>query len=611
MAQTDLTKLDFDQIKDSIKEFLKSQDEFTDYDFEGSGLNVLMDVLAYNTHYNALLAHMTLNESDLATAQVRSNVVARAQSLGYIPKSKKASTVTLDITVTGTAQTANRITLKRGYKVSGKINNKTYYFVVLSDATAVKLSNNTYKFTNIPLYQGALKTETFRTDGLAPFQKFEISSDDVDMETLSVTVFETENQLAGEAYAFFNKINETRPDSEVYFYNENNFGRYEFYFGDNYLGKRPPSGSRVAAEYLTTEGKEANGITTFSSAGSIENISAISIALSPSSERSVSGSDKENTESVRFNAPINYATQDRAVTADDYRSLLIREFTDIQDISVWGGEDNDPPIFGKVFVALALKNQERVTETFINNAKLFLKDKNVGAITPDVVEAEYTNLEIEVDFKFDTNKSKLTSGELESKVTETITKYNEDNLLSFNGIFRMSNLLSLIDNADSGIINSVIRTRMYKRFRPFPLKAEDYTINYPNALYISTSEEPTINSSVFLLDGVECRLSDEPIDGQSSRRIFIVNNATNLKISKYANVGNIDPVKGTVNLKNIKFDLSNFITIYAKPDSFDISPKYKQLLNIPTDTIKVTSEIDTVSLLGSTGLSGYQTFTRH
>lgn len=611
MAQTDLTKLDFDQIKDSIKEFLKSQDEFTDYDFEGSGLNVLMDVLAYNTHYNALLAHMTLNESDLATAQVRSNVVARAQSLGYIPKSKKASTVNLDITVTGTADTANRITLKRGYKVSGKINNKTYYFVVLSDATAVKLTNNTYKFTNIPVYQGALKTETYRTDGLAPFQKFEISSDNVDMETLSVTVFETDNQLAGEAYAFFNKINDTRPDSEVYFYNENNFGRYEFYFGDNYLGKRPQSGSKAVAEYLVTDGKEANGITTFSSAASIENISTISVSLSSSSERSVSGSDKENTESVRFNAPINYATQDRAVTADDYRSLLIREFTDIQDISVWGGEDNDPPIFGKVFVALALKNQERVTETFINNAKLFLKDKNVGAITPDVVEAEYTNLEIEVDFKFDTNKSKLTSGELESKVTQTINKYNEDNLLSFNGIFRMSNLLSLIDNADSGIINSVIRTRMYKRFRPFPLKAEDYTINYPNALYISTSNETTINSSVFLLDGVECRLSDEPIVGQTSRRIFVVNNATNIKIAKYANVGDIDPVKGTVNLKNLKFDLSNFITIYAKPDSFDISPKYKQLLNIPTDTIKVTSEVDTVSLLGSTGLSGYQTFTRH
>ena len=431
------------------------------------------------------------------------------------------------------------------------------------------------------------------------------------METLSVTVFETDNQLAGEAYAFFNKINDTRPDSEVYFYNENNFGRYEFYFGDNYLGKRPQSGSKAVAEYLVTDGKEANGITTFSSAASIENISTISVSLSSSSERSVSGSDKENTESVRFNAPINYATQDRAVTADDYRSLLIREFTDIQDISVWGGEDNDPPIFGKVFVALALKNQERVTETFINNAKLFLKDKNVGAITPDVVEAEYTNLEIEVDFKFDTNKSKLTSGELESKVTQTINKYNEDNLLSFNGIFRMSNLLSLIDNTDSGIINSVIRTRMYKRFRPFPLKAEDYTINYPNALYISTSNETTINSSVFLLDGVECRLSDEPIVGQTSRRIFVVNNATNIKIAKYANVGNINPVKGTVTLKNIKFDLSNFITIYAKPDSFDISPKYKQLLNIPTDTIKVTSEIDTVSLLGSTELSGYQTFTRH
>ncbi len=611
MAQTDLTKLDFDQIKDSIKEFLKSQDEFTDYDFEGSGLNVLMDVLAYNTHYNALLAHMTLNESDLATAQVRSNVVARAQSLGYVPKSKKASTVNLDITVTGAADTPARITLKRGYKVSGKINNKTYYFVVLSDATAVKLSDNTYRFTNIPVYQGALKTETFRTDGLSPFQKFEISSESVDTETLSVSVFETENQLNGTAYTFFNKINETRPDSQVYFYSENNFGRYEIYFGDNYLGKRPESGSKVLAEYLVTDGKEANGITNFSPSGSINNLSGISILRATGSERSIGGSDKETLESIRFNAPISYATQDRAVTADDYRALLVREFTDIQDISVWGGEDNDPPIFGKVFVALALKNQERVTETFIDSVRLFLKDKNVGAITPDIVEAEYTNIELEVDFKYDSNKSKLTAGQIETKVSDTVDKYNEDNLLSFNGVFRMSNLLKLIDESDPGIINSVIRTRMYKRFRPFPLKAEDYMISFPNSLYISTTNEATINSSVFLLDGVECRLSDEPINGSTDRRIFVINNGTSEKISKYANVGTIDPVKGTVNLKNIKFDLSNFITIYAKPDSFDISPKYKQLLTIPTGTIKITSELDTVSLLGSTGLSSYQTFTRH
>jgi hypothetical protein len=611
MSQTDLTKLDFDQIKDSIKEFLKSQDEFTDYDFEGSGLNVLMDVLAYNTHYNALLAHMTLNESDLATAQVRSNVVSRAQSLGYIPKSKKSSSAIIDITVTGAADSPNRITLKRGYKVSGKINNKTYYFVVLSDATAVKLSNNTYKFTNIPVYQGALKTETYRVDGLSPFQRFEISSEAVDTETLSVSITETDNQLAGESYAYYEKINDTKSTSKVFFFNENNFGRYELYFGDNFLGRRPTSGSKVTVEYLVTDGPESNGITTFASAGSIEGLPSISVSLAEGHLRSNGGTDKETVDSIRFNAPINYATQDRAVTADDYRSLLIRQFTDIQDISVWGGEDNDPPIYGKVFVAVALKDQERVTETFINSVKLFLKDKNVGAITPDIVEAEYTNIALEVDFKYDSNKSKLTAGQIESKVSDTVVKYNNDTLQTFNGVFRMSNLLKLIDESDPGIINSVVRTKMYKRFRPFPLKAEDYTITFPNALYISTTNESTINSSVFLLDGIECRFQDEPIGASTTRRIFVINHATSEKITKYSDVGLINPTKGTVYIKNIKFDLSNFVTIFAKPDSFDISPKYKQLLNIPSATIDIGSELDTVSLLGSTGLSSYQTFTRH
>lgn len=608
----DLTKLDFSQIRADLKEFLKNQSEFTDYDFDGSGLSVLLDVLAYNTQYNAMLAHLNMNETFLDTAQVRSNVVTHAQTIGYVPGSTAASRANIDIVVQGNDDSVTVATIPRGFKFTGKINNVEYNFVNLTAVTAVKLEDNTYRFYDVLVYQGTIKDITYRYDGINPYAKYEVPSDTVDMNTVTVRVYENPNSSYFRTYVHYTNITEVGPDSEMFFYRENPFGKYEIYFGDNYLGVKPKSGSKIVIEYIDTDGPAANNIRTLSASGTIEGLSGITVSLSSSNESTQFGTDKEGIESIRANAPVNFATQDRAVTANDYRVLLLREFDEMQDVSVWGGEDNNPPIYGKVFISPALKSGERATETFNEAMLLFLKGKNIGAITPEVVESEYTRLCLDIDFKYDTSKTAKTVGEMEELVTQVVYAYGDTTLNRFTGIFRHSNLITKIDAADPGIISSVMKVKMLKTFRPNPLTANDYTVTFPNSLYISYSGESVISSNTFQLDGTICRFGDELIEGEEpKRRLFIYDNNSGLKIAKYADVGIVDVVAGVVTIKDIKFDLSNIIEITASPNSYDVSPKYNQLLQLCTVNTTINGELDTVSLLGSTGLSEYTTIPRH
>jgi hypothetical protein len=610
----DISKLDYEDIREDLKTFLQGQEEFTDYDFDGSGIATLVDLLAYNTQYNAMLAHLNMNESFLDTAQVRSNVVSHAQLLGYVPRSMASAKTELDIVVAGTEDSPNAITIPRGHKFVGKINNKEYNFITLTPKVGIKLSSdNTYRFYNVPVAEGSIKNVKYRVDGVQGFSKYEIPSDIVDTKTLSVSVFENPDSSLYSSYPYYTSANEVGPNSKVHFLSENRFGRYDIYFGDGFLGYKPPSGSIISIEYIETSGIDGNNIRVLSSGQPIEGLTNISVTMSEGFASTYGGEMKESLESIRYNAPINFATQDRAVTANDYRVLLLQEFDDIQDVSIWGGEDNDPPIYGKVFIAPALKNQERATETYKEGIKTFLKTKNVGAITPELLDAEYTNIAIEAMVKYDLNRTSSTLGDIQNIVKQEIVKYNDEFLNRFDGILRCSNLASRIDSADLGIINTGFKLQMYKDFRPNPLVSDDYTLTFSNDIYISSTNEPTVTSSVFVLNGVECKLSDEPIEGSTEnlRRLFVYSIDTGLPLKAYTDVGYIDPSRGKVHIKNIKFDLSNKIRITVKPDSFDIAPKYNQLVNINEADIMVTAEQDTVSVLGATGLSNYKTFKRH
>lgn len=611
MASPSLVDLDFDSIREELKTFLGNQSEFTDYDFDGSGLSVLLDILAYNTHMNALMAHMTLNESFLNTAQVRSNVVSHAQLLGYTPRSIRASSVELDIVVTGDALSASTLTLPAGYTFTGKVNNTTYSFVVFNSVTANKSVDNTYTFNNIPVYQGSIKTERYNVDNLIQFQKFEINSTSVDTSTLKVTVFDNASDTIGDDYTLFTSLADISGDSFVYFLQENVFGRYDVYFGDGSVGSKPANGSIVELKYVATSGEEANNITSLSAGDAIGGISNITVSFSSGFDKTTGGAPAEDIESIRYNAPIINATQDRAVTANDYASLLLANFTELSDVSVWGGEQAQPPVYGKVFITPALVSGNLPNQSLKDAIIAFLRTKNIGAILPEIVDPEYTNIQLFVGVKYDQNLTTKTVGELESLVRTKINEYNSQKLNLFGGVLRQSELLGEIDDLDDGIVSSVIRPTMYKTFTPNPTQSSTYNILFPSKIYITPDEEFSVTSSTFTIDGVSAKIGDEPIENSTTqRRLYFYDAASEIKLQNYTDVGTVNSETGYVTINAIKFDTSNDIQIFVKPDAFDIAPKFNQLIQIDASDVSVTMSEDTISANGLSGSPNYVTFSR-
>ncbi len=611
MPTPSLVDLDYDNIREELKSFMKNQIEFTDYDFDGSGLGVLLDVLAYNTQMNALMAHLTLNESFLNTSQVRSNVVSHAQLLGYVPRSGISASVELDVVVTGTSVSASALTIPRGTTFNGTINNVTYAFVVLSSVTANKSLTNTYSFTNIPVYEGTIRTERINVDGLVDFQKFELNSSAIDTTSIDVKVYDNATATIGDAYTKYVDIAESSSDSKVFFLQENVFGRYDVYFGDGRIGKKPGNGSVVEVSYVETAGAAANNITSMSINGELDSISNIATTFSSGFTTTTGGASLESIESIKYNSPLVNATQDRAVSANDYKTLLLANFTELADVSVWGGEQASPPTYGKVFVTPSLVSGNLPTQSFKSAIISYLSTKNIGSILPEIVDPEYTYLQLFAGVKYDNNNTTKTAGELESLVRGIITTYNNTSLKAFGGVLRHSNLLSQIDNVDDGIVSSVIKPTMYKAFTPNPTQTTTYTILFPSKLYLASDTEFSIDSTEFLIDGISAKLGDEPITGSvTSRRVFFYNALTQSKLQSYSDVGTIDSTTGIITINSIKFDSTNAISVYVTPDAFDIAPKFNQLLQIIPSDVTVTMSLDSISTNGQSGVSNFETFTR-
>lgn len=611
MATPSLVDLDYDNIREELKSFMQNQTEFTDYDFDGSGLGVLLDVLAYNTQMNALMAHLTLNESFLNTSQVRANVVSHAQPLGYVPRSSTSASVELDVVVTGLAGSASALTIPRGTTFNGTINNVTFGFVVLSSVTASKSLTNTYSFTNIPVYEGTIRTERINVDGLVDFQKFEMNSTTIDTASIGVTVYDNATATIGDAYIRYVDIAASGPDSKVYFLQENVYGRYDVYFGDGRIGKKPANGSVVEVSYVETAGAAANNITSMTINGDLDGLSTIATTLSSGFTATTGGAGLESIESIKYNSPLVNATQDRAVTSNDYKTLLLTNFTQLADVSVWGGEQASPPAYGKVFVTPSLVSGNLPTQSLKSAIISYLATKNIGSILPEIVDPEYTYLQLFVGVKYNDNNTIKTVGELESLVRGIITTYNGTNLKTFGGVLRHSNILSQIDNVDDGIVSSVIKPTMYKAFTPNPTQTTTYTILFPSKIYLASDTEFSIDSTEFLIDGIAAKLGDEPITGSvTSRRVFFYNAATQTKLQSYTDVGTIDSITGIITINSIKFDLTNDISVYVTPDAFDIAPKFNQLLQIIPSDVTVAMSPDSISTNGQSGASNFETFTR-
>ena len=614
MAQIkNVTELDFDQIKTNLKVYLSSQQQFNDYDFDGAGINVLLDVLAYNTQYNALLAHMTANEAYLDSAQIRSNVVSRAKDLGYTPQSNKAASALLNVTVTGDNDSPATLQIPKGTSFSGQIGSEQKTFITNKSFLATKNNFNQYLFSNVEILEGRLKTLSYRVDNKIERQKFKIDDQNIDTSTMLVRVRESLTSTEYTTYNKYTNLLEVKSDTKVYFLQENFEGRYEFYFGDNVLGLRPTTGQIVEVTYVSTSGYYGNGAKTFSINNAIEGYTSILVERASGFEKTINGSNRESIESIKFNAPKLFASQNRAVTAEDYRTILNANYDFIQDIAVWGGEVNEPPLYGKVFAAIKPTDSDFLTDASKDSIKTFLKNKNVGSVTVEIVDPDYTYITGEILFKYDPNNTSRTQTQLQSAVRSAIVAYNTNKLGKFDGVLRYSELLKIIDSVDAGILNSVARLKMHKHIVPVTGVASNYTIKFSSPIYISNSNEQILSSNNFFVEQTEVTLGDIPIgDGTNNRIIQLLSAATGDVVA--ANIGTLYPEEGLIQISNINVTSTNSILIYANPDSYDIAPKFNQLVTIELDEtpgITITGEQDTIAMLGSTGASRYTTFSRH
>ena len=616
MTQFNTTELDFDQIKNNLKDYFKRSDSpFRDWDFDGSGLNNLLDVLAYNTHYNAMNAHVAMNESFLDSAQVRANVVSRAKLLGYVPTSKSASVASVDLRLTPKEGVTNEsYSLNRGTSFSTTIDDVNYTFLLLED-TQVPLNidnegNRSYQFNDLSIYQGALKVRRFAVDNSIQNQKFVIDDSYVDTSTIIVRVYDNANSSTYAVYSRFDQFtSELDGNSPIYFIEENYDGKFEIHFGNNTIGKQPANSAVVEIDFLSTKGNLANGAAVFTYNGGADTIVDGTSTITLNS-KSAGGSDIEDIESIRYNAPLSFIAQNRAVTVDDFQALVKQLYGAIDSISVWGGENNDPPQFGKAFISIKPTGADTTTAEEKELIIEGLQNKRILSIEPVIVDPEYTNIFFNVFFKYNSNLTALTTGQMQTNVRNVIQTFNQERLQNFDGVFRYSSFLQEIDRSDPAILNSFARVFLYKDLNVQFGTSISLSLDFNTKLYVENPNKSIIQSSSWPYTGFEYYIGDE--GSGTERNVYVYRLVEGNEIKVVNSIGSLNTTTGKliVNSSLIPLEKNEIIRIEVSPNSNDIVSRQNNLLRIDTNKSTVIGEVDTISVAGSSAQS-YNTFSRH
>lgn len=467
MSNLRIAELDFDTIKTNLKNFLQSQDTFSDYDFEGSNLSTLLDILSYNTHYNAFLANMLMNEMFLDSAVKRSSAISIAKHLGYIPTSVRSSRANLNVAVTSPSGLPLSITMDRYTQFTSIIDGTTYTFSTNATKVAPR-TGLTYTFSDVEVIEGTLKTITFVVSDNTPNGKYEIPDLNIDTTSLEVVVQTSTSDTTSSIYTLASDITGLTPTSQKYFLELSPLERYQLFFGDGILGKQLSIGNIITVRYVVSSGAAANVSGTvsqsFSAVGTIAGSSNISVTVN---SNSTGGADAESITSIKFNAPRVNATKNRAVTATDYEALIIANYSGAESVSVWGGEDNDPPQYGKVMIALKPYTGFTISEATKEQIKRdILKNRQIVSVQPEFVEPEYLFVKINADIVFNQSFTTQTSSSISNLVRNTITNYFTTDLNKFNKNFNYSKVINNILDADPSIVSAILTLKLQKRFLP-------------------------------------------------------------------------------------------------------------------------------------------------
>lgn len=472
-----VTGLDFDQIKDNLKSFLKQQTEFQDYDFEGSGLSVLLNILAYNTHYNAYYLNMLANESFMDSAVLRNSVVSHAKKYGYVPHSTTSPRALVNVTVNSGSSTPGYLTLPKGYVfISDIIDNKAYNFVTLNETTVAKTANN-FVFNNVSIYEGLFVNYRYNySQSSNPKQIFNIPEQNIDTTTLTVSVQQSSSNTDIVVYNRVDDVLDITANSAVYYLQEGQNGQYQIYFGDNIIGKKLPDGAIINLTYITTNGEVANKANNFIATDSISGYSNVIVS---SVSSATGGHQRETVDDIKFSAPLQYLSGNRAVTKNDYIRLITQKYPSFTAVNVWGGEENNPPVYGKVFISAKPELGFEVTETekdyVLNN---IIKPMSMLTVTPVFVDVDYNYLKVESQLVYDPTKTTLSQSDLETSVRTLIENYTSQNLNKFNAYFNYSGLETSVAALSKSIVSNEIEFMIGKKFRPDLINSTSYVLDF-------------------------------------------------------------------------------------------------------------------------------------
>lgn len=612
----EVSDFDFDSIKANLKTFLQSQTEFQDYNFEGSGFSILLDVLAYNTHYLGFNANMLANEMYLDSADIRKNIVSLAKMLNYTPSSVRSPIANIDIEVNDA--TGSTLTMTKGTIFTTTVSGVGYQYLTNEDYT-ITPTNGVFNFSDVDIYEGTLVTFRYTVDNEDPDQKYIIQNANADTTTLKVSVQESSTNTTTNIYSLAGGFNSVTDTSKVYFLQEVEDGKFEVYFGDGVLGAAVSTGNIVILEYIVTNRDESNGASTFTLATTIGGFSDITITTNSVSQ---GGNAAESKESIRFNAPLGYATQNRAVTTSDYETIVKSIYPNALSVSAWGGEDDETPVYGTVKIAIKAASGSTLTTSTKASIVSALKPFNVASVRPVIVDPETTSVLITSNVKYDSRLTTKSAATLKSDVLNTITDYNTNTLQKFDGIFRYSKLLGLIDNTDTSIISNITTIKIKKTFTPTLSSSTKYNIYFRNALYnpvsgYNASQGGILESSGFKISGDTTNIYFLDDDGAGNVRRYRLSGG----VRTYANnvQGTINYTTGQITLnslnittvENIRGEASVVIELIVKPNSNDIVPVRDQIIEIDVQNSNVTVEVDTFIGGSADAGVGYSTSTSY
>ncbi len=610
-SQINVTDLDFDSISDNLKNYLKGQDKFKDYDFEGSSMSVLIDLLSYASHITAVNTNIAASELFLDSAQLRKNVVSRAKDLGFTPSSEVCASAIVDVTINdvrnpdGTYPTPTQMTMPRGTIFSTTFDGVNYYFVVTSSVLPSQ-NNTTFLYSDVEIVQGTYATDQYVVDTQIKNNKFVLSNGRVDKARMVVSV---NSDGVSETFALATDVSAIKSTSAVYYTQENEEGFTEIYFGDGVLGKKLLDGDIISATYIMVDNQHANGAKRFAQQSAINGYASSTVITTSNAN---GGAEKESIESIKFKANKFYTSQNRLVTLNDYKAKVQEYYPNADAVAVWGGEDNDPPVYGKVFVALKPKNADYLSETEKKQIKSQLNKLNMLTVRPELIDPQIVKILISTVFKYDASKTDLSIGELQTLVTGAINEFDKNNLKDFDAIFRHSNLLKAIDDADSSVLSNTTNIRLRKASEAKINQEVGYTVDFGNGFNNPHSGHNKdaggiTTSTGFMVSGDSVNTQYYDDDGSGNLRRYYLSGST--RVYQDNEAGTVDYSKGKISINAIMFtstvNVDSTIDFTVIPSGNDVVAIRGSLIDISTSDVKVTAEVDTIASGESSAGVGY------